>query len=85
MLVCHCFRVSDRDLQAAAERGATCRKDVEASCRAGSGCGGCGPAIDQILASCRGEGRRAPAGGGVEDEPGIRPLFQEVSRPGGGE
>ncbi len=49
MLICHCHEVSDRQIRAAVRRGAQSRAEVARVCRAGGGCGGCGPAIDQIV------------------------------------
>ena len=49
MLVCHCKRVRDREIRAAIERGARTRRDVGKACGAGTGCGGCSPAIDELL------------------------------------
>ncbi len=49
MLVCHCKRVSDRAIRAAIGSGARCRGTVGRACGAGTGCGGCLPAVDAIL------------------------------------
>lgn len=49
MLVCHCKRVSDRVIKAAITGGATCRGSVARACGAGTGCGGCLPAVDRLL------------------------------------
>lgn len=51
MIVCHCHAVSDRDIVAAAERGAQRLADVQRDCRAGTDCRGCQPRIERILAS----------------------------------
>ncbi|MDH5675942.1 MAG: (2Fe-2S)-binding protein [Myxococcales bacterium] len=50
MIICHCMRLSDRDIRAAVRAGATTREQVERACGASGGCGGCGPAVDEILA-----------------------------------
>lgn len=49
VLVCHCHRVCDREIRAAARAGARSREEVGAACRAGTGCGGCRPVIDRLL------------------------------------
>lgn len=49
MRICHCHAVSDHQIRAAAECGATTVGRVVKACRAGSGCGGCIPAIREII------------------------------------
>ena len=49
MRICHCHAVSDREIRAAAQSGATTIGHVARACRAGGGCGGCIPAIREIL------------------------------------
>ncbi len=49
MVICHCYRVSDKKIREAVRGGACSRHQVERACDAGAGCGGCGPAIDEIL------------------------------------
>jgi bacterioferritin-associated ferredoxin len=75
MLVCHCHRITDRDLREAAQRGARTHRDLDLRCPAASACGGCAPAVDAILGTSR---------AGASAEPGIRPVFEPVRRPGGG-
>ncbi|MBM4253620.1 MAG: hypothetical protein FJ146_16755 [Deltaproteobacteria bacterium] len=41
MVVCLCKGVSDKKINALLENGATCLRDVMASCKAGSDCGSC--------------------------------------------
>ena len=53
MLVCHCHRVSDREIRAAVRGGACTLDDVANQCGAGSGCGGCQPVVEEILADER--------------------------------
>jgi len=53
MIVCHCFRVSDRDIRACAREGACSVGEVGRACDAGTGCGGCRPEIASILDSER--------------------------------
>ncbi len=59
MIVCHCQEVTDRAIRQAVRKGARNRREVARSCKAGATCGGCRPAIDQILASERSRERRA--------------------------
>jgi bacterioferritin-associated ferredoxin len=49
MIVCHCFRVSDREIRACAREGACNVSEVGNACEAGTGCGGCRPEIANIL------------------------------------
>ena len=63
MIICHCHAVSDRELREAAGRGETCA-DVARSCRAGSACHGCLPAVQQIL---RESSAQPPAGPKIEE------------------
>ena len=53
MLVCHCRRVNDRAVKETVEAGARTVPDVAARCGAGTRCGGCWAAIDQLLATVR--------------------------------
>ena len=52
MMICHCYAVSDRDVRKAVRSGACDLDDVADRCRAGSLCGGCRPAVAQVLVSC---------------------------------
>jgi len=58
MLVCHCRRVNDRAVKATVAAGARTVPDVAARCGAGTRCGGCWPAIDQLLATLGAEPER---------------------------
>lgn len=49
MLVCHCMVVYDRQIRAEIERGARDPFDVADACEAGTVCGGCVPAICDLL------------------------------------
>jgi len=53
MIVCHCKRITDRQIRAAVRAGAVSRREVSRSCAAASRCGGCGPAVDAIIESER--------------------------------
>ena len=58
MIVCHCHRVSDRQIRKCAQEGARTVSEVGRACGAGAGCGGCRPEISEILgASERGHER----------------------------
>jgi bacterioferritin-associated ferredoxin len=50
VIVCHCRVVSDRAVRAAISDGAASVADVASACGAGSGCGGCVPSIEALLA-----------------------------------
>lgn len=50
MLVCHCMKVCDRTIRECVERGARSVEDVGRACQAGTGCGGCRPAIHALVA-----------------------------------
>jgi bacterioferritin-associated ferredoxin len=49
VLLCHCRAVSDRVIDCAIACGAHTLDDVAAACGAGGGCGGCRPAIEELL------------------------------------
>jgi bacterioferritin-associated ferredoxin len=49
MIVCHCYRVSDRQIRQCAQEGASTVSEVGRACGAGAGCGGCRPEIGNIL------------------------------------
>lgn len=49
MLLCHCKGVTDRTIDCAIACGARSLDDVAAACGAGAHCGGCRPAIDDLL------------------------------------
>jgi bacterioferritin-associated ferredoxin len=55
MIVCHCRRITDRDVRAAVERGAEDLVDLAVACGAGTDCRGCHPTLEALLES----GRRA--------------------------
>jgi len=56
MLICHCRRVNDGVARAAIEAGASDLDALAELCRAGSGCGGCHPMLEELL-----RGRRIDA------------------------
>jgi bacterioferritin-associated ferredoxin len=49
MIVCHCQRVSDRAIRAAVRQGAGTEEAIAEACGAGACCGGCVPAVTEIL------------------------------------
>jgi bacterioferritin-associated ferredoxin len=49
MIICQCNGVSDRTIRKAVRSGAGNRNDVVRACAAGEACGGCAPAIDEII------------------------------------
>lgn len=49
MIICQCNGVSDRAIRKAVRDGASNRNDVVRACTAGKACGGCAPAIDEII------------------------------------
>jgi bacterioferritin-associated ferredoxin len=49
MIICQCNGVSDRAIRKAVREGASNRNDVVRACTAGKACGGCVPAIDEII------------------------------------
>ncbi len=51
--MCHCHRVNDRVIRDVARQGAQDADEVGAACGAGTGCGGCRPAIEGLITSTR--------------------------------
>jgi len=49
VIVCHCKAVTDRVIRKAVRNGARTRNDVVSACAVNMGCGGCAPAIDEII------------------------------------
>ena len=49
MFVCSCRAVTDRTIRAAIASGARSIEDVAARCGAGGRCGGCWPALAELL------------------------------------
>lgn len=50
MIVCHCRVVSDREIRDAIACGAVGVCELAAACETGTRCGGCLPAVRQLLA-----------------------------------
>jgi len=64
VLVCHCMAVNDETIRNTIAAGARDAHDVAEMCGAGSRCGGCVPAILELLREAAAEERRdvqAPA------------------------
>jgi bacterioferritin-associated ferredoxin len=49
MIVCHCMRLTDRELREAVRAGCHTREKLAEELGAGGCCGGCGPALDEIV------------------------------------
>ena len=54
LIICHCLRISDRTIRSMVRDGAETREQVARACGAGSCCGTCRPAIDEIVCEERG-------------------------------
>ena len=52
-LVCLCYGVNERRVRREIEHGAATIEEVAERCHAGSGCLGCHPTIDRLLAEHR--------------------------------
>jgi bacterioferritin-associated ferredoxin len=48
--VCHCRAVTDRVIEDEVARGATSIEELTVRCGAGAECGGCWPALEELLA-----------------------------------
>lgn len=48
MRVCHCFGITDRDIRASVRTTGAC---TGKAALAGSGCGGCKPLVDAVVAA----------------------------------
>jgi bacterioferritin-associated ferredoxin len=49
MIICHCHRVTDREIRSAVREGARNLRMIGSACGAGAGCGGCQEAVQDIL------------------------------------
>jgi bacterioferritin-associated ferredoxin len=47
--VCHCHGVTDREIEGEVAAGARTIEDLATRCGAGSECGGCWPALEELL------------------------------------
>jgi bacterioferritin-associated ferredoxin len=73
VIVCHCHAVSDRAIRACALKGACSLEEIGDATGAGTCCGGCHSAIEEIVVECAVES---------SGEGGVRrlPLVAEPSR-----
>jgi bacterioferritin-associated ferredoxin len=55
MIVCHCHGVTDRQIRACIQNGASTTADIAELCGASTGCGGCSELVEEIV---HGERRR---------------------------
>ena len=55
MIVCHCKAVSDRTVRTVVRAGADTSRQVALACGAGRSCGGCRPAIAELIAEEQGQ------------------------------
>jgi bacterioferritin-associated ferredoxin len=61
MIVCSCHGITDRQIRQAVRNGASSTLQVARRCSAGTGCGGCLPALEKIVRDERErEARRRP-------------------------
>lgn len=60
MIVCHCQGVSDRVIRESVQKGARTHREVALACGAGRRCGGCRPAVADVIAAECGEPLAAP-------------------------
>jgi bacterioferritin-associated ferredoxin len=64
VIVCHCKAISDRTIRGVIRRGADSTREIARACGAGRVCGGCRPAIREVLQHERTSESCAP---GVEE------------------
>jgi bacterioferritin-associated ferredoxin len=62
MYVCHCRAITDHEIRDAIEQGATSLETLAAATGAGVRCGGCWPALYDLLDETAGADRPAYAG-----------------------
>jgi bacterioferritin-associated ferredoxin len=51
VIVCHCHRITDRDIRNLVVEGASSARDVERACAAGLDCGGCRVMVERLLSA----------------------------------
>jgi bacterioferritin-associated ferredoxin len=61
MIVCHCKAISDRTIRQAVREGACSFREVALQSNAGRNCGGCRPAVLDVIEEETAERDRAPA------------------------
>jgi bacterioferritin-associated ferredoxin len=62
MIVCHCNGVSDRAIRESVQSGARTHGEVALACGAGRRCGGCRPAVADVIADESGDVALCSAG-----------------------
>ncbi len=62
MFICHCRAVTDHEIKDVIDRGARTIDDLAAACGAGVRCGGCWPALYELLDETEPADRPALAG-----------------------
>ena len=62
MYICHCRGITDRTIKAAVAAGADTVDELARKCGAGADCGGCWPALDDLIEEAA-ERRAVGAGG----------------------
>jgi bacterioferritin-associated ferredoxin len=65
VIVCHCNGVSDRTIRHAVRGGAESCREIAQHCRAGVFCGGCRPAIAELIREERSTGMIDTASSGL--------------------
>jgi bacterioferritin-associated ferredoxin len=61
VIVCHCHRITDRDIRKLVADGAASTREVERACSAGLACGGCRLVVDELLRAERERTEAVPA------------------------
>ena len=51
MIVCHCWKLNDRELRQAIEGGAHSIEELGCATGAGTCCGGCHPTLEELVTS----------------------------------
>lgn len=54
MIICHCNVICESEIRAAVRRGAHSHSAVARACGAGTDCGGCREAVDEIIVEVHG-------------------------------
>jgi bacterioferritin-associated ferredoxin len=55
LIICHCRGVNDRKIRKAIDKGAHTIEEVAEACSAGSRCGGCWPALAELISARTGQ------------------------------
>ena len=65
MIVCQCNGVSDRTIRRAVRGGASSCREIARTCNAGTFCGGCRPAIAELIREEQSDAVVEAAGSGL--------------------